>query len=162
MDKRHLAATIFCISALITGCSKSTEQKMISACTDIAKFSVVDPSSLTVNTSSAKETTATKENLIRFTELQSRRPLNTDQQRGLEISLQEISKIKEAYAEIDFTDKSAVAKRSKALCWFMDRGRGFELGSVSIGPKSYSGIDLMALFVEFKTPDFLDSTNKLK
>lgn len=162
MDKRHLAAAVLCISVLAAGCTKSNEQKMISVCTDVAKFTVVDPSTLVVNESSAKETIATKESLIRFYGLGRSGPLGPDQQRGLEINIEEISKVKEAYAQIDFTDKSASAIRAKAACWFMDRGQGFELGSISVGSKSYTGIDIMALFVKHKTPEYLDSTNKLK
>lgn len=155
-------ATVIFSSLLITGCSKSSEEKMIAICTEVVKFSVSDPASLVVNSSSASPHPVTEQNLKRFYGLWGSDALTDDQQAALQIQIQEVSKLKEVYAEIDFTDKSAGSTRGRAVCWFMDRGMGYQLGSVSVQGKSYSGIDLTALFVDYKKPEYLGASNRLQ
>ena len=160
MNKFHVSMA-FAFSVLLAGCTKSTEDKMTAICTDIAKFSVSDPSLLVVNAGSSKVRQATEKSVTRFAVMRSNGKLDSDQQAALDIHLSEMHKMKEAYAEIDFTDKSAAARRANATCWFMDIGQGFELASASVGDKSYSGIDLTALFIEYDKPELLDSSNKI-
>ncbi|MBH3412933.1 hypothetical protein [Pseudomonas putida] len=144
---------------LISGCGKSIEDKMVSACTDIAKMSVADPSSMVVNSGVANQNQPTERNLSRFAGLHSVGGLTADQKAALEIKIKEISKVKESFVEIDFTDKSSGAKREKAVCWFMNTGQGFELGSVSVAGETYSGISLVSLFVTHARPAHLNSSN---
>lgn len=155
-------AAVICSSFIITGCSKSPEEKMTAICTDVAKLSVSDPSALVVNSSSVISRQATEESLTRFSHLGAKDQLSVDQKAALEVYIREISKIQEAYAAIDFTDKSSVARRDSATCWFMDRGTGYQLGSVSVQGKSYSGIDLTSLFIDYKKPEYLGPLNQLQ
>jgi hypothetical protein len=158
----RVALLVMCFPILIAGCGKPVEEKMGAICIDVAKTSASDPSALIVNSVSAKPVQATKESLMRFSGLWSEGKLNYDQQRGLEIQMEDMTKIKEAYAEVDFTDRSGSARRGKAVCWFMDQGEGFKLGSVSVAGQRYTGIDLVALFVNYKRPEYLDSSNRVQ
>ena len=148
--------------ALLSGCGNSTESKMVSACTDIAKMSVADPSALVVNSSSVVQSQLTERNLIRFAGLNGAGSMTGDQKAALEIKIKNISSFKESYVEVDFTDKSSSAKRDKSVCWFMDTGRGFELGSASVGGQTYSGIKLVSLFINNIRPAALNSSNLIE
>ncbi|MEB6589608.1 hypothetical protein MXM82_10745 [Pseudomonas asiatica] len=147
---------------LLAGCGSSVEDKMVSVCTDIVKMSVIDPGAMTINSSSVISANATEGNLTRFAGLRSGGELNGDQKAALDIQIKNISKINESYASIDYTDRSSGARRDKAICWFMDTGQGFELGSVSISGKGYSGISLLSLFVNHSRPDGLSQSNVIE
>lgn len=145
--------------SLLAGCGNSTEDKLVSVCTDIVKELVPDPQSMTVNSSSVISGQATELNLTRFAGLGSNGKLSGDQMAALDIAVKNISKVKESYANIDYTERSNGARRDKATCWFMDRGNGFELGSVSIDGKGYSGNRLTEFFVNHGRPSGLSSSN---
>ncbi|WP_313327019.1 hypothetical protein [Pseudomonas qingdaonensis] len=157
MKRIMLAGSVCC--ALISGCGASVEEKMISVCTDIAKMSVADPASIVVNSVSSVQAHPTAENLLRFASIQSNGKLSVDQKAAFDVQVKELNKIKEVYAEVDFTDKTYGSRRDKATCWFMDRGLGFQLGSASVSGKGYSGISLMSLFVGHSRPHYLNSLN---
>ncbi|WP_447742378.1 hypothetical protein [Pseudomonas laurentiana] len=146
---------------VLSGC-KSPEDKMVSICTDIAKMSVADPSSLVVNSGSVVEAVPTKESLFRFATLNSDGELSGARKVWYDLQVKELDKLKESYASIDYTDKSSVARRGQAICWFMDRGKGPVLGSVSVAGKSYSGIDLLSVFVSNSRPKYLNSSNEVE
>lgn len=143
----------------LSGCGKSAEDKMIAACTGIAKMSVADPSSMVVNSATANQSQPTERSVSRFAGLYSNGELTVDQKAALDIKIKDVSKFKESYAEIDFTNKSSGSERYKAVCWFMDTGRGFELGSASVAGKSYSGIGLTSLLITNAKPPYLNSSN---
>ncbi|HDS0956480.1 hypothetical protein [Pseudomonas hunanensis] len=144
---------------LLAGCGSSVEDKMVSVCTGIVKMSVADPGAMIVNSSSVVSAQATEGNLTRFAGLTSNGKLNDDQKAALEIRVKNISKIKESYSNVDYTDRSSGARRDKATCWFMDIGNGFELGSVTVAGKGYSGISLVSLFVTHGRPAGLSPSN---
>lgn len=144
---------------LLAGCGSSVEDKMVSVCTDIVKMSVADPGAMIVNSSSVVSAQATEGNVTRFAGLNSKGKLNDDQKAALEIRVKNISKIKESYANVDYTDRSSGARREKATCWFMDIGSGFELGSVTAAGKGYSGISLISLLVVHGRPAGLSPSN---
>lgn len=146
---------------VLSGC-KSPEDKMVSVCTDIAKMSVADPSSLVVNSGSVVQAVPTKESLFRFATLNSDGELTGARKDWYDIQVKELDKLKESYASIDYTDKSSLARRGQAICWFMDRGKGPVLGSVSVAGKSYSGTDLLMVFVSNPRPKYLSSSNAIE
>lgn len=146
---------------VLSGC-KSPEDKMVSVCTDIAKMSVADPSSLVVNSGSVVQAIPTKESLLRFASLNFDGELTGASKDWYDIQVKELDKLKESYASIDYTDKSSSARRGQAICWFMDRGKGPVLGSVSVAGKSYSGTDLLMVFVSNPRPKYLSSSNAIE
>jgi len=135
---------------------------MVSVCTDIAKMSVADPSSLVVNSGSVVQAIPTKESLLRFASLDFDGELTGASKDWYDIQVKELDKLKESYASIDYTDKSSLARRGQAICWFMDRGKGPVLGSVSVAGKSYSGTDLLMVFVSNSRPKYLSSSNAIE
>lgn len=146
---------------VLSGC-KSPEDKMVSVCTDIAKMSVADPSSLVVNSGSVVQAVPTKESLLRFASLNFDGELTGASKDWYDIQVKELDKLKESYASIDYTDKSSLARRGQAICWFMDRGKGPVLGSVSVAGKSYSGTDLLMVFVSNSRPKYLSASNAIE
>lgn len=157
---RNLIVALWLI--MLAGCGNSVEDKMVTICTDIVKMSVIDPGAMTINSRSVISAKATEGNLTRFAALSSNGKLNVDQKAALDIQIKNISKINESYANVDYTDRSNGARRDKAICWFMDTGKGFELGSVSVSGKGYSGISLVSLFVNHGRPDGLSQSNVIE
>jgi len=162
MRKLRTALVASCLPFFVAGCGKSVEEKMGAICEDVVKASVIDPSALVFNSVSAKPQEASKESLVRFLGLRNGGSLNADQQQGLQNLMSDMSKVKEALARVDFTDKTGVARRDNAVCWFMDTGHGFELGSASVLGKRYVGIDLIGLFVSHNQPEYLDDMNRVR
>jgi hypothetical protein len=162
MRKLRIALVASCLPFFVAGCGKSVEEKMGAICEDVVKASVVDPSALVFNSVSAKPQEASKESLLRFSGLRSGGKLDADQQQALQNLMLDMSKVKEAFVQVDFTDKAGVARRDNAVCWFMDTGHGFELGSASVLGKRYVGIDIVALFVNRTQPEYLDDMNRVR
>ncbi|AUA70989.1 hypothetical protein ACF0C8_26320 [Pseudomonas aeruginosa] len=146
--------------AALAGCSNSDDAKMISACESFIRKMAVDPAGISVNSSSVITAAPEERNLRRFAELKSRNgQLSVDQEAALQVDIRRRAKLQESYVSVDYTDHQSLGtSRDKAVCWYMNTGRGFELASVSALGRSISGFPLFAFFVEHGAPEHLSSS----
>ncbi|HEP9759362.1 hypothetical protein [Pseudomonas aeruginosa] len=152
------------VLATLVGCSKSDDVKMISACESVVRMMSTDPTGISINSSSVISAAPEESNLRRFAELKSRDgKLSVDQEAALQVYIRGRAKLKESYVSVDYTANQPLGQvRDKAVCWYMNTGRGFELASVSAFGRSISGFQLFAFFVEHGAPEYLSSSGMIE
>lgn len=158
---------LFALSAVaifLAGCDAGRPaSKLQSACSSIVLSTLVDPSSVSINSSKVTEYDLSKEDLLRFYSEKFGGVVPPASQKFLDGIIDRKEEIKQSYVEMDYTASDGVRKyRDKSLCWFVNPTTGYELATVTIRGVDYETSRLLSLLLQYGRPDELDLMNKIK
>ncbi|MDD2035892.1 hypothetical protein NP572_05600 [Pseudomonas putida] len=159
---RSLFLSVLAIS--IAGCDAGQgASKLQSICSSIILSTVVDPSSVSVNSSNVKEYELSEDDLLRFYSEKFRGAIPPATQRFLNGVIERKEAVKQSYVEIDYTASDGVRKyRDKSLCWFVNPTTGYELATITIRGIDYDSDRLLSILLKYGRPSELDVMNKVK